>query len=74
MLRAVAAGVEQLYSRGAAHEFGLPTAGSISRAVGALVDRGYLTAGETRVDDPFFREWILLRAMPDGIPYGRLGA
>jgi hypothetical protein len=72
VLRAVAAGVEQLYSRGAALEFGLPTAGSINRAVRALVDRGYLTAGETtRVDDPFFREWILLRAMPDGIPYDR---
>ena len=71
VLRAVAAGVEQLYSRASAMEFGLPTAGSISRAVRALVDRGYLTADETtRVDDPFFREWILLRAMPDGIPYG----
>jgi hypothetical protein len=69
VLRAVAAGVEQLYSRAAASEFGLPTSGSITRAVSALQDRGYLTEGETvGVDDPFFREWILLRAMPDGLP------
>lgn len=69
VLRAVAAGVEQLYSRGAAPEFGLPTAGSIRKAVLALVDKGLLTSGDSRtVDDPFFREWILLRAMPDGVP------
>jgi hypothetical protein len=73
VLRAVAAGVKQLYSRGAALDYRLPTAGSIRKAVLALVDRGHLTTGDAvRIDDPFFREWILLRAMPDGAPHGEL--
>lgn len=71
VLRAVAAGVEQIYSRAAADEFGLPTAGSIRKAVLALVGKGHLAAGDgPRIDDPFFRRWILMRAMPDGVSHG----
>lgn len=71
VLRAVAAGVEQMYSRAAAIEFGLPTAGSIRKAVLALLSKGHLTAGdEHHIDDPFFRRWILMRAMPDGVSVG----
>ncbi len=70
VLRAVAAGAEQLYAQSTAAEFGLPTAGSVRKAILALVAKGHLVAdGDTRVDDPFFREWILMKAMPDGVSW-----
>ena len=67
VLRAVAVGEEHLYSQDAARRHGLPTAGTVRRAILALQDKRHLTEGkELGIDDPFFREWILLRAMPDG--------
>jgi len=67
VLRAVAAGVEELHGSEARVEFGLPTSGAISKAESILRQKGYLGAGEpARLADPFFREWIVTRAMPDG--------
>ncbi|NIP56742.1 MAG: hypothetical protein GWM92_01375, partial [Gemmatimonadetes bacterium] len=70
VLRAVAAGEQHLYSRDAARRHGLPTSGTIRKAILALQEKRHLSEGEElRIDDPYFREWILLRAMPDGVPY-----
>jgi len=70
VLRAVAAGEEHLYSRDAARRHGLPTSGTIRKAILALQEKRHLSEGdELRIDDPYFREWILLRAMPDGVPF-----
>jgi len=70
-LRAIASGVRNLH----AHDSGLPlAASSLHRAVEALHSRGILEDGgpHVRIDDPFFREWILRYAMPDSVPDGVL--
>lgn len=67
ILRAVASGEVHLASQEVRARFGLPTTAAVSKAVRVLRERRHLTTGEPpRVDDPFFREWILLRAMPEG--------
>lgn len=68
-LRAIAAGVENLY----AHDSELPVPpSSLHRVVQALHSRGILTDGapDEEIDDPFFREWILRHAMPESAPEG----
>jgi hypothetical protein len=70
ILRALAAGEEQLGAQTTRRTYALPTTASISKAVRVLRERRHLSAsGPPRIDDPFFREWILLRAMPDGLPH-----
>jgi hypothetical protein len=68
VLRALAAGADQLYAADTARRFGLPTSGTIRKAVLALGDRGWVAEGPSgpALDDPFFRQWIVLRAMPGG--------
>lgn len=67
VLRAVAAGEEQLYAQDTSRRHGLPTSSAIRKAILALQSKGHLSQGDPpRVDDPFFREWILMAAMPDG--------
>lgn len=67
ILRAVASGEVHLASREVRTRYGLPSTAAVSKAVRVLRERRHLTTGEPpRVDDPFFREWILLRAMPEG--------
>lgn len=70
--RALAAGMTGLY----AHDSGLPMAGSsVHRAVEALRKKELLrdASGAERLDDPFFREWILRFAMADSVPEGVTG-
>ena len=67
LLRAVAAGETQLYGREARDRFGLTSPGTIRNALKALRDRSLLVESDpARLDDPYFRQWILLRAMPEG--------
>jgi hypothetical protein len=48
---------------------GLPTSGTVGTALKALQERRLIAETEPyRVEDPCFRQWILLRAMPDGLP------
>jgi hypothetical protein len=73
VLRAVAAGETQLTSTEVRDRYGLPTPAAVTKAVRTLRERRYLRAREPHlIDDPFFREWILLRAMPDGRPHTAL--
>ena len=69
VLRAIAAGEGHLTAIAVRDRYGLPTSAAVTKAVRALRDRRYLRSRDpTAIDDPFFREWILLRAMPDGRP------
>ncbi len=72
VLRAVAVGERTLGSAEVRERFSLPSTPAITKAVRALRARRLLAQGATvAYDDPFFREWVLLRAMPDGIPETR---
>ncbi len=67
VLRAVAMGEVHLASQEVGARYGLPTTAAVSKAVRVLQERRHLGTGTpVRMDDPFFAEWILLRAMPDG--------
>jgi hypothetical protein len=67
VLRALAAGETQLYGREARERFGLTSPGTIRNALRALQDAALLADSETmEIDDPYFREWIRLRAMEGG--------
>jgi hypothetical protein len=73
VLRAVAVGERKLGSVNVRERFTLPSTPAITKAVRALQDRRHLSTGDhVGFDDPFFREWVLLRAMPDGLPEARL--
>lgn len=66
ILRAVAAGETSLYGAEARARFGLTSPGTIRNAIRSLRDSSLLVeSDEPRLDDPYLREWILLRAMPD---------
>jgi hypothetical protein len=70
ILRALAAGERRLGAQDVRRRYGLPSTSAISKAVKALQDRRHLSAREPiRIDDPYFREWILLQAMADGLPH-----
>lgn len=74
VLRAVARGEEKLGSASVRARYDLPTTPAITKAVRALQDRGRLsTRDPLTLDDPFFREWVLIRAMPHGISEARVG-
>jgi hypothetical protein len=67
VLRALAAGERHLYGREARERFGLTSPGTIRNALHALQDASLLGESEEPcIDDPYFRQWILLRAMPGG--------
>lgn len=73
VLRAVAVGERKLGSVEVRERYTLPSTPAITKAVRALQSKRHLSSGEPVVfDDPFFREWVLLRAMPDGLPEARL--
>jgi hypothetical protein len=64
VLRAIAAGETAVYGADARSDFGLTSPGTVRTAVMALQDRALLVEdAEPRIDDPYFREWIRLRAM-----------
>lgn len=67
VLRAVAAGVEELYSTATGRTFGLPAPSSVRRAVSSLLAQGVLhrDRGEIVFDSPFFRLWVRREALPD---------
>ncbi len=67
VLRALASGAEHLTSRDTLRSFGLPTPAAVLKAVERLRARHLLAGSEPAVADPFFREWILMDAMPDGV-------
>lgn len=72
VLRAVAVGERKLGSVEVRERFTLPSTPAITKAVRSLQSRRHLTTGDlVAFDDPFFREWVLMRAMPDGIPEAR---
>ncbi|HUG40588.1 MAG TPA: ATP-binding protein [Longimicrobiales bacterium] len=70
VLRAVAAGVDQLFASATRDRFGLPTSSSVAAAVDALESRGLLFRDEGRVvfDSPFVRIWVEREALPDVPP------
>lgn len=68
ILRALATGEEQLGAQDARRRWSLPSTSAISKAVRTLRARRLLAAKEPpSIEDPYFRQWILLRAMPDGL-------
>ena len=67
ILRAVVMGEVHLSSQQVRARYGLPTTAAVSKGVRVLQERRHLgTTAPLRLDDPFFGEWILLRAMPEG--------
>lgn len=60
VVRALAAGAEQIHSTETRERFGLGASSSVASAVDALVGRGILEkeGEDVRFDSPFFREWI----------------
>ena len=69
ILRALAAGETHLGAQEVRRRWGLPSTSAISKALKVLQRRRILSARDpVGVEDPYFRHWILLRAMPDGVP------
>lgn len=67
VLRALASDAGHLTSRDTMRSFGLPTPAAVLKAVQRLKARHLLSATGEGIADPFFREWILMDAMPDGV-------
>lgn len=67
VLRALAAGTEQLFSTAARDRFGLPSSSSVATAVDSLEGRGLVYREEGRVtfDSPFTRLWVEREALGD---------
>jgi AAA ATPase domain len=75
ILRALATGETRLGAQDVRRRHALPSTSAVSKAVKVLQDRRHVGAREPlRIEDPYFREWILLRAMPDGLPHGASAA
>lgn len=72
VLQAVASREVQLFSDRVRRRFGLKSSGSVQVAIHALEKKWILVPGTKShaIDDPFFREWILMKAMPGGIEGG----
>jgi hypothetical protein len=71
VLRAVAGGGTSLYGADARSRFGLTSPGTIRNALASLRESSLLVESEEpQIDDPYFRRWILLRAMPGGTGAG----
>jgi len=58
LLRAVAAGAEQIHSTDTREQFRLGASSSVAAALDALVARGVLEREPVRFENPFFRVWI----------------
>lgn len=67
VLRALASDAVHLTSRDTIRRFGLPTPAGVLKAVERLKERHLLVGTGDFIADPFFREWILMDAMPDGV-------
>jgi hypothetical protein len=67
VLRAVAAGEPKLYARASRERFGFKSTAEVAQAVEWLAKREVLTMeGKTPAfDNPFFRAWVIERALPD---------
>lgn len=67
VLRAMAAGVEQLFAREVRKQFGLRDTGSVASAVELLIQKQVVLKDGTRYrfDNPFLRHWVLRNAVPD---------
>jgi hypothetical protein len=62
-------GERQLGAQDVRRRWALPSTSAVSKAVRVLQARRLLSVTEpVGVEDPYFRHWILLRAMPDGLP------
>lgn len=61
LLRALAAGAEQLHSAATRDRFGLGPSSSVTTALKALTNRAVLSRsnGDVSFDSPFFRAWIV---------------
>lgn len=70
VMRAVAAGVDQLFASATRERFGLPPSSSVSGAVDALEKRGLLFRDEGRIsfDSPFLRLWVEREVLADVPP------
>lgn len=70
VLRAVAAGVDQLFAAATRDRFGLPTSSTVATAVDALEDRAilYRKDGDITFDSPFFRLWVERETLQDVPP------
>ena len=70
VLRAVAAGVDQLFSSATRARYGLPTSSTVAAAVDSLEGRGLLFRrdGEIAFDSPFVRGWVEREALQDVPP------
>lgn len=71
VLRAVAAGEDQIFASETRRRFGLPTSSTVAAAVDALESRGLLVResdGPIRFDSPFIRLWVQWEAGADVPP------
>ncbi len=66
VLRALADGAVQLTARDTLRRYALPTPAGVRKAVTRLQHLQLVNASGDAPSDPFFAEWILMRAMPDG--------
>lgn len=67
VLRAIAAGVEQLFARDTRKRFTLRDTGSVASAVELLIQKQVVVkeGARYRFDSPFLRRWVLRNAVPD---------
>lgn len=65
---ALASDAVRLTSRDTMRRFGLPTPAAVRKASNRLRERHPVAWRDAEISDPFFREWILMDAMPDGLP------
>jgi hypothetical protein len=69
LLRALAAGEPRLTSQQTLRRYGLGSSGNVSPTLRGWVETGLLTETDAApgyaFDSPFFRGWVVLRALPD---------
>jgi uncharacterized protein len=68
VLRAIAAGAEEIYGQDARRRFALPSSNAINKALRRFEDDGVTAAtaaGGYDFDSPFVRGWVVLHALPD---------
>jgi hypothetical protein len=67
LLRAIAAGERQLHGRDVRIQYGLKSTAEVAQALRYLEKNELIVgpADEYQIDNPFFRGWIRLNALPD---------
>jgi hypothetical protein len=72
VLRALAAGAEQIHSTATRDQYALGASSSVAAALDALTGRGILIRDEAGVhfDNPFYRVWIERNALLEDRPNG----